>query len=105
MKFCDACILKFYNSKILDFDRYHLRPGTIGRYRAGGKNLNTVYSIIILPFVVGMPIPGVTPLVLTIRTAKSKFRPTAEISAQSLTKARASEHARATRSIEVCSSC
>eukprot|EP01052_Picozoa_sp_SAG31_P035035 SAG31_NODE_4173_length_3509_cov_58.704985_2_plen_72_part_00 len=26
MKFCDACILKFYNSKILDFDRYHSVP-------------------------------------------------------------------------------
>ena len=52
------------------------RPGTgpvPARYRAG-KNLNTVYTILILPFVLGIPITEVTPLVLLICTAKSKFR-------------------------------
>ena len=33
MQFCDAYILKFYNSKILNFERYHLRAGAFCRYR------------------------------------------------------------------------
>ena len=54
------------------------RPVGKGRPVPGGKNLSTVYSIIIL----------ITPLVLTIHTAKSKFRSTMGISAQRSTTAR-----------------
>ena len=46
------------------------RPGT-GPV-PGGKNLSTVYSIIIL----------ITPLVLTIHTAKSKFRSSGSVGGQ-----------------------
>ena len=55
------------------------RPVGKGRPVPGGKNLSTVYSILIL----------IIPLVLTIHTAKSKFRSTVGISSHRLTKARA----------------
>ena len=48
------------------------RPVGKGRPVPGGKNLSTVYSIIIL----------ITPLVLTIHTAKSKFRSSGSVGGQ-----------------------
>ena len=48
------------------------RPVGKGRPVPGGKNLSTVYSIIIL----------ITPLVFLIRTAKSKFRSSGSVGGQ-----------------------